>query len=175
MNRALLAVAATVLLASVRRALPVMLGVSSVPFTPGSVVVAYAALTKPPIEAAITASLCGLVVDGLSGIPLGVSSFALVVTLLLSRLGIRFVPRARGVGAFAFAFLFAVVQAVIATTLLTVFGDRGGSVHLSGLVTLGVVDGALALVVFPLLHSLSVRLGLEDRDSTLGERLATRT
>src|SRR5690606_34090125 len=77
MNRALLAVAATVLLASVRRALPVMLGVSSVPFTPGSVVVAYAALTKPPIEAAITASLCGLVVDGLSGIPLGVSSFAL--------------------------------------------------------------------------------------------------
>ncbi len=174
MSRVLVAMLATLMLVSLRRALPVIIGMSWLPLTPGAVIVAYAALTWPPIEAVVAAALCGLVVDALSGMPLGVSSFALVVSLLATRLTLRFFTRSRGLAASAFAGAFGVLQALVATALLAAFGDRHGGFDVLNAVVIGVMDFALALIVFPALHAALVSLNLEERGASLRERLALR-
>ncbi len=174
MSRVLVAMLATLVLVSLRRVLPVIIGVSSLPVTPGAVIVAYAALTWPPIEAVVVAALCGLIVDALSGMPLGISSFALVVTVLTTRLGLQFFTRSRGLAASAFAGGFGMLQALIATSLLAAFGDRHGSIDVVSGVLIGISDFVVALAVFPLLHAILVKLGLEERGATLRERLASR-
>lgn len=173
MNRVLVAMLATLVLSAVRRALPVVLGLSSLPLTAGAVVVAYAALTWPPIEAVVAAALCGLIVDALSGMPMGLSSFSLVVTLLVMRLSLRFFTRSRGPAASAFAGVFGMLQALIASVLLSAFGS-GYSVDVATLVLVGLLDVLLAAATFPALHALLVSLGLEERGTSLRERLATR-
>jgi hypothetical protein len=161
---------ATLVVVACQRAMAVVLGTTSLPVTAGVVVVAYAAINWPPVEAAV----CGLVIDALSGMPLGVSSFALVITLLVARLGLRFVSESRGVAASAFAGVFGMLQALVATSSLAAFGEGHGGFDLAGAFAIGVLDFALALALFPLLHQLLVALSLEERSTSLRERLAAR-
>ncbi len=174
MSRVLVAMVATLVVVACQRAMAVVLGTTSLPVTAGVVVVAYAAINWPPVEAAVAAALCGLVIDALSGMPLGVSSFALVITLLVARLGLRFVSESRGVAASAFAGVFGMLQALVATSSLAAFGEGHGGFDLAGAFAIGVLDFALALALFPLLHQLLVALSLEERSTSLRERLAAR-
>ena len=174
MSRVLVAMFVTLVLVAVRRAVPVMIGVTGLPLTPGAVVVAYAALSWPPVEAAVAGALCGLIVDALSGMPLGVSSFAMVVTLLATRLTLRFFTRSRGLAASAFAGGFCLLQAVITNGLLAAFGDRHGGLEVGQAARVALLDFVLALAVFPMLHALLVSLRLEERGASLRERLASR-
>lgn len=173
MSRTFVAMVMTLVVTAVFAGFPVLFSTPAWPITPGAVVVAYAALTLPPVEAAVAAALVGLVVDALSGSPIGVSSFALVVTLLLSRLGVSLVPQPRGWTSFAFVFAFGFTHAFFAQTLLALFGQRR-AVDLVIVVVVGVLDAALSLLLFPLLRRVLVILRLEDRSATLGERLQAR-
>lgn len=174
MSRPLTLMGATLLLLAVQQVVPLWLGVTSVPATPGAIVVAYGALTMAPVEAIVTAALCGLVVDALGGMPLGVASFSLVVTLLVARLGLRFLTESRGPVAAAFAGGFAAFQVLLVGALLSAFADRAGSFNLIEAVAIGVIDGVLALVLFPWLHWLGVLIGVEERGTSHRERLAAR-
>lgn len=173
MSRVVVAMIVTLVVTAVMASLPVLFGTPAWPVTPGAVIVAYAALTVPPLEAAVTAALVGLVMDALSGSPIGVSSFALVVTLLLSRLGVSLVPHPRGLAALAFALAFTFTQAFLAQSLMALFGQRR-AVDLVIVVVVAVLDALLSLILFPLLRKLLVILRLEDRSATLGERLSIR-
>jgi hypothetical protein len=161
-------------LTAVGSASAVTLGSAGIPFTPGSIVVAYAALATPPVEAAFSAVLVGLVVDALSGTSLGASSFSLLVTLLVSRLGVSLVPSTRDGSAVAFVGLFAVVQALLAMTMVALFGQPHARIDVWMAVIVGVFDAVVSLVVFPALHAVFVLLRLEERSATLRERLQAR-
>ncbi len=163
----------TLVVTAICGSLPVLFGWPALPVTPGAVVCAYAALTTPPIEAAVTAALVGLVVDALSGSPIGASSLALLVTLLTSRLGVSLVPLARGGAAFAFVAAFAAFHALLAQALLALFAQRR-AVDLVIVVVVGILDALLSLILFPVLRRVLVILRLEDKGATLGERLSAR-
>lgn len=173
MSRTIVAMVVTLVVTAIFAGMPVLFGSAAWPITPGAVVVAYAALTVPPLEAAVTAALVGLVMDALSGSPIGVSSFALVVTLLLSRLGVRLVPHPQGLVAIAFVVAFAFTHAFLAQILLALFGQRR-AVDVVAVVIVGVLDALLSLLIFPLVRRLLVILRLEDHSATLGERLSLR-
>lgn len=173
MNRALLAMAVTLVAMAVVRALPVIVGVASLAATPGAVVVAWAALVLPPLEAVVTASLCGLIVDALAGLPVGLSSFSLVVALLVARLGTRSVTRAVGPLAALFAGGVGLLQALLSWGLLALFAPERAPWQPGTLLTVAVVDAGLALVLLPLLDRLGVLVGIERSTST-AERLAAR-
>jgi len=175
MRRVLLAAAMTLVLVALQRAAPVALGVSAIAATPAAVVVAYAGLTLSPLEAIVIAGVCGVVVDSLTGMPLGLASFSLVLALLVARLGLRLTTSNRGVVAVAFAGGVGFLQCLIVGALLSAFSDRAGQLSLKDAVVVGVVDAALAAAILPLYHRVSVRAGLEERGATLRERLATRT
>ena len=174
MSRPLILMGATLVLVAVQQVVPMWFGVSSIPATPGAIVVAYGALTMAPVEAIVTAALCGLVVDALGGMPLGVGSFSLVVTLLVARLGMRFLTESRGPVAAAFAGGFAAFQGLLVGALLSAFADRAGSFNLIEAIAIGAIDGVLALILFPLLHWIGVTLGVEERGASHRERLAAR-
>jgi cell shape-determining protein MreD len=163
----------TIVVTAVSSALAVTVGSSGLPVTAGSIVVAYAALATPPIEAAFSAALVGLVVDALNGAALGTSSFTLLATLLASRLGIELVPTNRGWPAWTFVGVFAFAQTLLAMLLLALFGQRS-AVDVGGAVAIGVVDGVVAMGLFPALHGVLVLLRVEERSATLGERLQAR-
>jgi hypothetical protein len=163
MSRVLLAMAVGLATMAMVRVLPVVFGIASVPLTPGAVVVAWAALVLPPLEAVVAASLCGLVVDALAGLPVGLSSFSLVVALLVARLGTRSIPRA--VGPLASAFAGGVV--------LAVFAPERAPWQPGTLLLVGILDVGLALLLLPVLDRLGVLVGLERSTST-ADRLAAR-
>ncbi|MDP2341590.1 MAG: hypothetical protein Q8O67_11565 [Deltaproteobacteria bacterium] len=173
MSRTLIAMIVTLVVTALFASLPVLFGLPALPITPGAVVCAYAALTQPPIEAAVTAALVGLVVDALSGSPIGVSSLALVITLLIARLGVAVVPVGRGFTAFAFVALFAGFHAFLAQALLALFAQRR-AVDVVVVVVVGIMDALLSLALFPILRRVLVLLRLEDKGATLGERLSAR-
>ena len=173
MNRALLAVACCLVAMAVLRAAAVVLGVSGVPVTPAAVVVAWAALALPPLEAVVAASLCGLVVDALGGLPVGLSSFSLVVSLLLARLGTRSVTRAVGPLAALFAGGVGLLQATISWLLLAIFAPERAPWQPGTLMLVGLFDAALAWALLPMLDRLGVLVGLERSTST-ADRLAAR-
>lgn len=152
----------------------VTLGTAALPITPGSIVVAYAALATPPVEAAFSAVLVGLVVDALSGTSLGASSFSLLVTLLVSRLGVSLVPSTRDRIAFAFVGVFAFAQALLAMVMVALFGQAHARLDVATAVVVGLLDAVVALAVFPALHAVFVLLRLEERSATLRERLQAR-
>ncbi len=173
MSRTFVAMIVTLVITAIISSLPVLFGTPAWPITPGAVIVAYAALAQPPVEAAVTAALVGLVVDALSGSPIGVSSFALVVTLLVSRPAVSLVPQPRGWMSFAFVAGFATAHALLAQALLALFGQRR-AVDLLIVVVVGVLDAVLSLLLFPILRRVLVVLRLEDKGATLGERLSAR-
>jgi hypothetical protein len=173
MSRVLLAMGATLVLMALVRALPVVIGVAALPVTPAAIPVAWAALTLAPLEAVVAASLCGLVVDALGGLPVGLSSFSLVVALLVTRLGIRNVMRPVGPVAAGVAGIVGLLQALVSFALLLFFAPERAPWQPTALVASSVLDVGLAWVLLPVLDRLGVLVGLERTTST-AERLASR-
>ncbi len=174
MTRHLVFMGTTLLLTGIFSAVAVALGCGPLLMTPGSIVVAYAALTVSPIEAALAATLVGFVVDALGGALLGASSFSLLVTLLASRLAVGLVASPRSGQALLFVGGFAVTQALTAMILQALFAQGAAVVHVADAFLLGVLDAIVAAVVFPLLHETFVLLRWEERNTTLRERLQSR-
>jgi rod shape-determining protein MreD len=174
MSRVLLLAGLGLLLHALEAGLAVVLGSSSLPLAPAVVLVAYAALVEPPVEAALTASCLGLVLDALSGSPLGLNMLACLFALLAGRLLARRVTSPRGVAAFLFATGMSAGYSLFVLTLLYVFGTARESFGLQGVVSSSLANGALSLLLFPLCQFLLVSLGLEEREATMQERLSRR-
>jgi hypothetical protein len=174
MTRIVTSMVVALVLVSVLGALAVTFGTGAFLATPGAVVVAYAAITAPPIEAAFSAVLVGLVVDVVAGTSLGVSSFSLLVTLLLARFGVSLVPSPRHPTAYAFVAAFAAVEALVSMLLLALFAQRHAPIAPGKIVVVSIVDTVIAFLLFSALHELFVLLHLEERTATLKERLQAR-
>jgi rod shape-determining protein MreD len=166
---ALLALLATAFLA----ALAVPLGVLSVPIVPGVILVAYAAIVDPPVEAAITAALVGLTMDAMAGTPLGVNVLACVLVLVASRLVIAWVTQPRGVQAALFVAGFSAAYAFLASVLVNLF-QRRESFGLAAVFVLALTNGLASFLVLPLLSRALVILRLEEKGESLQERLASK-
>jgi len=163
------------LLHAIQAALAVALGVTSLPLAPAVVLVAYAALVEPPVEAALAASSLGLVLDALSGSPLGLNMLACLLALLLGRLAAGVVSSPRGIPAFLFASVLSAGYHLFVLTLLFVFGTDRESFGLQGILSASLANGLLALLLFPLLQRLLVSVGLEERQESMEERLRRRS
>lgn len=173
MSRVLLAMGVALAAMAVVRSLPVVVGLASLPATPVAIIVAWAALVLPPLEAVVAASLCGFIVDALAGLPVGLSSFSLVVVLLIARLGTRSVPRAVGPVAALFAGGVGLLQVTVSWVLLAVFAPERAPWQPGTLILVGALDAGLALLLLPLLDRLGVLVGIERSTST-ADRLAAR-
>lgn len=154
--------------------LPVALHAASMPLLPGVVLVAYAALVEPPVAAALAASTLGLLVDALSGTPLGLHMLASLVALLVGRLAADWVSAPRGVPAFLFTATMAGAYHVVVVTLPWMFGPHPDEWRVAGFWSTAFWNGFAALGLFPVVQGVLVRLGLEEREETLSERLARR-
>jgi cell shape-determining protein MreD len=174
MSRILILVGLGLLLHAAESAVAVILGMTSLPVAPAVVLVAYAALVEPPVEASLSASSLGLVLDALSGSPLGLNMLACLLALLLGRLAAGWVSSPRGLGAFAFASLLSAGYYLFVLTLLFVFGTDRESFGLQGLTTTSLMNGLLALLLFPICQKLLVWVGLEERSESMEERLKQR-
>ncbi len=174
MSRVLLLAGLGLLLHALEAGLAVVLGVTSIPLAPAVVLVAYAALVEPPVEAALTASSLGLVLDALSGSALGLNMLACLLVLLLGRVAAARVPSPRGVSGFLFAALLSAGYHLLVLTLLYVFEADRESFAVQGIVTTSISNGLLSLLLFPLAQRLLVVVGLEEREASMEERLARR-
>jgi hypothetical protein len=173
MSRVFLTMAATLIATALVRAFAVMIEVASIPLTPAAAVVAWAALSLAPLEAVVAASCCGLVVDALGGLPVGLTSFSLVVALLITRLGIRGVARPVGLLAASVAGVVGLLQAFVSWGLLVFFVPERAPWQPGAAVFASCGDVVLGLVLLPILDRLGVVVGLERTAST-AERLASR-
>lgn len=174
MSRVLVLALLAVLLHALDAGLAVAVGASSLPFVPAVILVAYAALVEPPGVAVVSASTAGLVLDALSGAPLGLNMLACLLALLLGRLSSSWVKTPRGPPAFLFAGGLSAGYHLFVVTLLYVFGSHPESLALQGLFSTALWNGLASLAVFPFTQWLLVRLGLEEREQTLAERLSRR-
>lgn len=152
----------------------VVLGVSTVPLVPGILLVAYAAIVHPPVEAAVAAALIGLAMDALCGTPLGLNVLACVAVLVGSRPFVSWVPLPRGIPSFLFVGCTSAAYAFLSLLLLFLF-QRRESFGLVGLFSTALVNAAVSVPLFPLLRLAFVRLGVEDRGESLQERLAAKS
>lgn len=174
MIRVLLLAGLGLLLHAFEAGFAVVLGSTSLPVAPAVVLVAYAALVEPPVEAALTASCLGLVLDALSGSPLGLNMLACLLALLAGRFFARRVSSPRGAAGFLFATGMSAGYSLFVLTLLYVFGTDRESFGLQGLVATSFANGLLSLLLFPLCQWLLVSMGLEERETTMEERLSRR-
>jgi hypothetical protein len=172
MSRALILSLLALALTAGTGALAVVFGWASVPLVPGVLLVSYAAIVDPPVQAAVSAALIGLVVDALVGTPLGVNVLACVAVLVGSRFVVSFVTAPRGVRSFLFVTGFAAAHALLALSLLFLF-QRRESFGFVALLATAPVSGVASLVLFPLVRRLLVALRLEERDETLQDRLSS--
>ena len=172
MTRALFLALLALVLTAATGAFAVMFGWTSMPLVPGVLLVAYAAIVDPPVEAAVSAALIGFVVDALVGTPLGVNVLACVAVLVGSRFVVGFVPAPRGVPSFLFVAGFSAVHALLALSLLFLF-QRRESFGLYALLATALVNGVASLALFPLVRRLLIMLRLEERGVTLQERLSS--
>jgi cell shape-determining protein MreD len=170
-TRSLVLALVTLVLTAAVGALALPFGVSSLPVVPGVMIVAYAALVNPPVEAAISAALCGLVMDALAGTPLGVNVLACVLVLVASRLVVGWVTSARGVQAALFVAGLSAAWAFISLSLLLLAQTRQ-SAGLSAVPLLALTNGLASFAVLPVLNRLLVVLRLEEKGESLQERLA---
>ena len=160
-----------VVLTSITGALAVMFGWSNVPVVPGVLLVAYAAIVDPPIEAAVSAAVIGLVIDALAGTAFGVNVLSCVAVVVCSRFVLGFVHSPRGLPSFLFVAGLSAVHALVSLLLLYLFQKRE-SFGFTPLASTAIVNAVVSLVLFPILRRLFVALRLEDKDETLQERLA---
>jgi rod shape-determining protein MreD len=166
-----LGVLALVLHAAVA-ALSVTFDSSGLPIAPAVVLVAYAALAEPPVEASISASVLGLLLDALTGAPLGLNMLACLAALGLGRPLAGSVSSPRSWSAFLFAAGLSAGYSIFIRVLLSVFA--GESFGFQGVFTTALTSGLLALMVFPWLSAAMIRFGLEDREESLAEKLGRR-
>lgn len=155
-------------------ALAVAFGLSSLPVVPAVVLVAYAALVEPPVVAAVSAAVLGLILDALSGSPLGLNMLACLLALLSGRLASGWVAAPRGLGAFLFTGTLAAGYHLFVVTLLYVFGIHPESFAIQGVLSEALWNGLFGVVVLPFTQWLLVSLHLEEREMTLAERLSRR-
>jgi hypothetical protein len=173
MTRPLVLALFALILTAISGALAVMFGWSTIPIVPGVLLCAYAAIVDPPIQAALGASLIGLVIDALSGTPLGVNVIACVAVLSASRFVVSFVPLPRGLPSFLFVGGFSGVWAFLALLLLYLFQSREGF-GFGAMFATAIVNAVASVVVFPVLSRILVLLRLEEKGETLQERLASK-
>jgi hypothetical protein len=174
-SRALALALLALLLTAAQASLAVTLGVSSLPFVPGVILVAYAALVDPPVEAAISATLVGLVVDALSGTPLGLNVLACLLALLVGRLFVPWVTAPRGLAALAFTGGLSAGYHLVALTLLFVFSAERKAFGFLPMITIAVGNAVAAVVVITLTQRLLVAFKLEQKGETIHERLSSRS
>ena len=172
MTRALVLSLLALVLTAATGALAVMFGWSSVPLVPGVLLVAYAAIVDPPVEAAVSAALMGLVIDALVGTPLGVNVLACVAVLVGSRFFVGWVTAPRGIPSFLFTAGFSAAHALLALSLLFLF-QRRQSFGLAELFSTALVNAVFSVVLFPVVRRLLVALRLEERGESLQERLSS--
>ncbi len=173
MTRPLLLFVVALLLHSAQAALAVLLGTGGLPVAPAVVLLAYIALAERPVEAAMGALLLGLVLDALSGSMLGVNMLACLLALLAGRF-FSGAATPHGGSAFVFGAGMSLGYHLFLLLLLSVFGADRESLTLLDIVLVALVDGALAVVLMPVLHRMFVALGLEEEEHTMSERLSSR-
>lgn len=171
MIRSLLLASLGVLLHAIMAALAVTLGWNALPVAPAVVLVAYAALAEPPIEAAISATLLGFILDALSGSPIGMNMLACLLALLVGRLAAGAVAAPRGWGAFAFGGLMSMGYHLFLLVVLFMFDSSREAFGLLGILSTAIFDGWAALFLMPAAQALFISLGLEEREVTMTERL----
>lgn len=174
MIRVVLLACMALLLHAVQAGLAVAFGVSSLPILPAVVLVAYAALVEPPVVAALAASTIGFLLDALSGTPLGLNMLACLLALLLGRSAADWIQSPRGMPAFLFAAAMAAGYHVFVVTLPWAFGPHPDEWIISGFMSTAWWNGVAAWFIFPWAQRVMVRLGLEEREEPLSERLARR-
>lgn len=174
MIRVLLLACMALMLHAIQAWLAVAFGVSSLPILPAVVLVAYAALVEPPVVAALAASTIGLLLDAVSGTPLGLNMLACLLALLLGRSAADWIHSPRGMPAFLFTAAMAAGYHVFVVTLPWAFGPHPDEWVIRGFMSTAWWNGIASLLIFPLAQRLLVRLGLEEREETLSERLARR-
>ena len=174
MTRVVLLAALALVLTAVTGAQAVMLGWSSLPVVPGVLLCAYAAIVDPPIEAAISAAVIGLVVDALAGTPFGVNVLSCVAVLVGSRFVVALVPSPRGFRSFVFVGGFSGAHALISLVMLFLFQRREGFGFVP-LISTAVANAIVSIALFPLLQRLFVALKLEERGESLQQRLASKS
>ena len=172
MIRTLILVVVALALHAFEAALAVALGVTGLPLVPGIVVVAYAALVEPPMEAATTAVLIGVVMDALLGTPLGLNMLACLVALGIGRLLAEHVASPRSVTAFLFAAGISAAYHAFVVTLLLIFTSGQTNRGVFSVVPIALANGVLSFVLFPMLRRLLIACGLEEREVSFEERLA---
>ena len=151
MTRTLVLSLFALVLTAMTGALAVAFGWSSMPLVPGVLLVAYAGIVDPPVEAAVSAASIGLVVDALTGTPLGLNVLACVFVLMGSRFVVGWVPAPRGLPSFLFAAGFSAAHALLALSLLFLF-QRRESFGLAALLATALENGVASVVLFPIVH-----------------------
>lgn len=170
---ALLALVALVLTAGIG-AVGVVLGLSTIPVVPGLLLVAYAAIVHPPVEAAVGAAVIGLVMDALAGTPLGLNVLACVAVLVGSRPVVGWVTAPRGIPSFLFVGCMSAAYAFVSLLLLYLF-QRRESFGFVGLFSTALSNAVASVVLFPLIQRVFVALRLEEKGESLQERLASKS
>ena len=153
-------------------ALAVTFGSSGLPIAPAVVLVAYAALAEPPLEASVSAALLGLILDCLTGAPVGMNMLACIAALWVARPLTARVTSPRSWSAFLFAAGLAAGYALFVRGLLWIFAREHFGIQ--GIFTTAITSGVVALLLFPGLSALMVRFGLEEREENLANKLAKR-
>lgn len=174
MIRSLLLVFIGLLLHATEAALAVSFGSAGLPLSPGIVVVAYAALVEPPVEAAITAALMGVVMDAMLGAPVGLNMLACLFALGLGRTLADKVSSPRSLVAFLFAAGISAAYHTFVVTLLFVFTSAQAGRGVFSVLPTALANGALSFFLFPLLRRLLIAAGLEEREVSFEERLSDR-
>lgn len=174
MTRSLLLATLGLLLHAVQAAVAVAFGWESMPVAPAVVLVAYAALAEPPVEAAITATFLGLILDALSGSPIGLNMLSCLLALLVGRLAARWVTAPRGWGALAFGAALSAGYHLFLLILLKTFGAYREGLGILSVLSTALWDGLLSVVLMPATQWLLVAVRLEEREVTATERLSRR-
>lgn len=152
----------------------VAFGLEGLPLTPAVVLVAYAALAEPPVEAAVSAVLLGLVLDAVSGSPLGLNMLACLIALLSGRVLSSWVSAPRGLPALAFAAGMSAGYHLFILVLRVLFAGHREVKGVLDVVAVALGDGVLALFLMPTVQWALVKLGLEDPEDPLEQRLSAR-
>jgi rod shape-determining protein MreD len=173
-SRSLLLALLGLVLHAIEAGAAVAFGLDGLPLTPAVVLVAYAALAEPPVEAAVSAILLGLVLDAVSGSPLGLNMLACLIALLSGRLLSSWVSAPRGLPALAFTAGMSAGYHLFILILRVLFA---GHREVQGVLDVAAVafgDGLFAVVLMPSVQWAFVRLGLEDPEDPLEARLSSR-
>ena len=170
MTRPLAFAALTFVLTALTGALSVLFDVGSLPWVPGTALLAFVALVDPPLSAAITAATIGFMMDALSGSPLGLNVLACVATLIAGGLFVPWFPTVTRWRGALFASGVAALHASLVLVVVYLFQRRESFGGLA-IAAAALANGAASLAIFPLARWVLVSLRLEGRGSSLEHRM----